>query len=392
LGVGLRILKRQGKVHRSPAKRDLRCATIGRKVKKENDGKPVFFKDRAFQRVGKTNQRISASQLRELARQERKRLHWDEQICEEASLEDIDEEKVRWFLERARYERRLDINPDILIREALERLELTKNGRLTNAAVLLFGKNPQEFLLQAETRGGRFKETKPIKPFIDMKVFSGSVINQVDAAEDFVLRYISMAAWIEPGKMERQERWEYPPDAIREAIVNAICHRDYEVSSNVQVRIFDDRIEIWGCGSIPEPLTVEDLKRKHRSILRNPLIGKSFFLIKFIEQWGTGMNDMIDICIKWGLPEPLFEDVAGGLVVTFRKFHLPEDIERFGLNERQRKAIEFVKQYGKITFGEFKKFCPDVAERTLRKDLEDLVKLELIRAIGEKRGRKYALR
>ena len=122
------------------------------------------------------------------------------------------------------------------------------------------------------------------------------------------------------------------------------------------------------------------------------MIGKSFFLIKFIEQWGTGTNDMIDICLEWGLPEPLFEDIAGGLVVTFRKFHLPEDIERFGLNERQRKAIEFVKQYGKITLGEFKKFYPDVAERTLRKDLDDLVKLELIKAIGEKRGRKYALR
>ncbi|RLF39801.1 MAG: hypothetical protein DRN21_03115 [Thermoplasmata archaeon] len=375
------------KVHRVDDKKDVVEISV-----KESDGKPVFFKNHAFQRVGKTNQRISVSRLRELAKQERKRLHWDERICEEATPEDIDEEKVRWFLERARYERGLDINPDIPFREALERLDLTKNARLTNAAVLLFGKNPQKFFLQAETRCGRFKGTKPIKPFIDMKVFRGSIIDQVDAAEDFVLRHISMAAWIEPGKMERQERWEYPPDAIREAIVNAICHRDYEVSSNIQVRIFDDRIEIWGCGPLPEPLTVEDLKRKHRSILRNPLIGKCFFLIRFIEQWGTGTNDMIDICLEWGLPEPLFEDIAGGLVVTFKKFRLPEDIEKFGLNEKQRKAIEFVKQHGKITLGEFKKLYPDVAERTLRKYLEDLVKLELIKAIGEKRGRKYTLK
>ncbi|MBM3241859.1 hypothetical protein FJZ31_36780 [Candidatus Poribacteria bacterium] len=226
---------------------------------KESDEKPVFFKAHAFQRVGKTNQRIYASKIRELAKQERVKLHWDEKICERANLEDVDEEKVKWFPEKARYERRLEINPNTSVREALERLELTRNGRVTNAALLLFGKNPQRFFLQAETRCGRFKGTKPLKPFIDMKVFGGSIIDQVDVAVDFVLRHISMAAWVSEGKVEREEKWEYPPDAIREAIVNAICHREYEQGSNVQVRIFDDRIEIWGCGLLPEPLTVEAL-------------------------------------------------------------------------------------------------------------------------------------
>lgn len=149
------------------------------------------------------------------------------------------------MLERARYERRLDIDPNISVRETLERLELTRNGRVTNAAVLLFGKRPQRFFLQAETRCGRFKGVKPTKPFIDMKVFDGNMIDQVDAAEDFALRHMSMAAWVEGGKVEREERWEYPPDAI--------CHRDYEMSANVQLRIFDDRIEAWWCGRLPEP-------------------------------------------------------------------------------------------------------------------------------------------
>ena len=98
------------------------------------------------------------------------KLCWDERACERAILEDIDEEKVRWFLKRARYERRLDIDPDISIREALERLELARKGRLTNAAVLLFGKNPQRMFYQVETRCGKFKGIKPIE-FIDMKDF-----------------------------------------------------------------------------------------------------------------------------------------------------------------------------------------------------------------------------
>jgi ATP-dependent DNA helicase RecG len=361
-------------------------------VIKESDEKPIFSQGHAYQRVGRTSPRISISRIRELAKQERKTLAWDEKICEEADLEDIDENKVRWFLKKAKAERNLDIDPDTSTREALERLEFTKNGRLTNAAVLLFGKSPQRFFLMAETRCGRFKGTEPVKPFIDMKVFGGSIIDQVDNAEDFVLRNISMAAWVEKGKIERTEKWEYPPDAIREAIVNAVCHRDYEISSNVQVRVFDDRIEVWGCGPLPAPLTVEALMGEHKSVLRNPLIGKCFFLIKFIEHWGTGTNDIIKDCLAMGLPEPIFKYVINDLVITFRKYPILEDLEKLGLNERQRKAIEFLKQYGKLTFSEYRKIYPDAAERTLRKDLEDLVKTELIKPTGEKKGRKYYLK
>jgi len=359
---------------------------------KENDDKPVFFKDRAFQRVGKTNQRILASKIRELAKQEKKKFHWDERICERAILKDIDEEKVTWFLKKAKAKRNLKLDPDISIKETLEKLELTINGRLTNAAVLLFGKDPQKFFLQAETRCGRFKGTKPTKPFIDMKVFGGNVIDQVAQAEDFVLRHTSMAAWVEQGKLERQEKWEYPPDAIREAIVNAICHRDYEMSSNVQLRIFDDRIEIWGCGSLPEPLTVADLKRKHRSILRNPLIGKCFFLIKFIEEWGTGTNEIIGICADWGLPEPLFEEITGGLVVTFRKSKLTEeDLEKMELNYRQEKIIDYLREHKTITSTRYAEMF-NITKRTARSDLVDLIRKGIVSAKGEaKKERFYVL-
>ena len=94
------------------------------------------------------------------------------------------------------------------------------------------------------------------------------------------INYLGLVHYPKIIELERVETWEYPIDALREAVTNAICHRDYEECSNVQVRIFDDRVEIWGCGSLPEPLTVDDLKHSHRSILRNPLIGKCLFLIK----------------------------------------------------------------------------------------------------------------
>jgi ATP-dependent DNA helicase RecG len=356
---------------------------------KESDEKPVFFKDRAFQRVGKTNQRISSNKIRELAKQEKVKLYWDERICERANLEDIDAEKVRRFLRRARYERRLDIDPDITFREALERLELTRNGRITNAAVLLFGKNPQRLFYQAETRCGRFKGIKPIE-FIDMKDFGGSIIDQREDAVEFVKEHIKLHVKIVG--TERVETWEYPIEAVREAITNAICHRDYEMSANVQVRIFDDRVEIWGCGSLPEPLTVEDLKRVHRSVLRNRLIGKCFFLIKFIERWGTGTNRIISSCLDHGLPEPVFEEISGGLVVVLRREVTEEFLRGKGLNERQIRAVTYVREKVSISNKKYQDLL-GVSRTTATRDLRSLVEKGILRRTGSgKRDLNYVLK
>ncbi len=191
--------------------------------------------------------------------------------------------------------------------------------------------------------------------------------------------------------MERIETWEYPIEAIRESVSNAICHRNYETASNVQIRIFDDRIEVWGCGPLPEPLTPENLKREHKSILRNPLIGKCFFLIKFIEQWGTGTNRMIEQCVEHGLPEPLFEEVAGDFVVTFRKYNISEEILH-ELNERQKKAIEYLLKYKKITNTDYRELNLNISDRTALNDLNELVDKGIIAAKGEKRYRYYILR
>ena len=250
---------------------------------KESAEKPVFFGNHAYKRVGKTNQRISSSELRKLAKESGKRIYWDEQICEEAKLEDIDEEKVRQCLGKARFGRRLEVSPDISVRDALERLNLIKSNKLTNAAILLFGKKPQKFFLQVKLRSARYKDITPIT-FIDLKIIEGNIIDQVEEAEKFVLSHIKKAAKIVG--FERQEVWEYPINALREAIVNAICHRDYSYSSDITIGIFDDRIEISNPGTLPEPLTPEDLKKKHKSIPRNPLIANVFFLIKKLKNGG----------------------------------------------------------------------------------------------------------
>lgn len=348
------------------------------KIPKGNN-KPYFLNGVAYKRIGTENRIIPPDELKRIIL-EQKQTKWDEEICEGATLNDINEEKVERFLRKAKFERRLEIDPTISVKEALKRMDLIKRNKLTNATILLFGKNPQQFFMQSEVRCARFKGTEPLE-FIDMKVFVGNIIDQREDAVEFVKEHIKLHAKIV--ETERVETWEYPIEAVREAITNAVCHRDYEISSNVQVRIFDDRIEVWGCGPLPKPLTVDDLRKKHDSILRNPLIGKCFFLIKFIEQWGTGTNRIISECLKYGLPEPLFEEVAGNLVVTFRKTKFTEDyLKQLGLNERQIKAIHYLKENKQITRRKYSSLF-NCSTRTAFNDLQAMIDKKILKRKGK---------
>jgi ATP-dependent DNA helicase RecG len=360
---------------------------------KEARDKPVLAFGRAYKRIGKSTLKVSKDEYEQIILEKHKeRLQFDSEVCKEAGLKDLDEDKIRWFLKKAKHERNLEIDPSVSVKEALERLKLIQDGKLTNAAILMFGKEPQRFFLQSEVRCARFKGTKPVKPFIDMKVVSGTVYEQIDQAEKFVLFNIKKEVWVEPGKIERQERWEYPPDALREAITNAVCHRDYFSNASVQIRIFDDRIEIWNPGTLPEGLTVEDLKGKHESKPRNKLIARLFFLIKYIEEWGTGTNEMIKLCLDHKLPEPELEETAGSFVVTFMKSKLTEEfLDSLELNERQRKAIEYIKEKGRITNKEYREMF-GIGKTVAYEDIKYLLNKKLLSQRGIGRQIYYVLR
>ena len=342
----------------------------------EGSNKPYFLNGIAYKKIGSEKRVIPPDELKRIIL-EQKQMMWDEEICESATLNDIDDEKLKWFLRKAKTERNFDVEPETPLKEALERLKLVKDGKPINASILLFGKNPQKFFLQAEIRCARFKGTEPVKPFIDMKVFSGNIIKQVDDALNFVLEHVPMAAWLVPGKVAREEKYTYPSDAVREAIVNAICHRDYESPGNVQVRVFDDRLEVWNPGQLPTGWTVERLKQKHESIPKNSLIADQFFLIKFIEKWGTETNDIIRECLDWGLPEPIFEFTGMSLVVTLRGCVLTEELDKLGLNERQKEIITYLKKHKEITRTEYQKIF-NISERTANRELSKLVDLGII--------------
>lgn len=317
---------------------------------------------------------------------------FDQTVCREARLKDIDKEKVKSFLKKAKTERGLGISPDLPTKEILMRLKLIREGKLTNSAVLLFSNNPQDFFIQAEIKCVRFKGIDVTGTMTDMKPISGNLIDQVVEAEKFIYDRISMSAWIESGKIERQEKWEYPPKAIREALVNAIAHRDYQSSSKVQVRIFDDRMEFWNPGRLPEGWTVETLKQKHESKPYNPLIARAFFWIKYIEEVGTGTNKIIQWCKEWGLPEPDFEYTGTSLVVTLRKSKLTEEyLESLDLSDKEKGIVNHIKIHKKVTSGEIQRMF-NVSRDTANRYLKRLIDSRIVERQGVGKAIYYILR
>jgi ATP-dependent DNA helicase RecG len=308
--------------------------------------KPVWAGDKVFLRVGRSNQRATAERIRQLIQISQPFL-WDEQIVSDARLSEMNSAQVKYFLRKAEEERGATFEGSRRLSHVLDKLHLTKEGKLTKAALLLFGKEPQGRCIQSEVRCARFIGTEPID-FADMKVLRGTIIEQVPEALNFIQRHISVAVKI-TGKPEREEIWEYPKEAVREAIVNAICHRNYEDTGNVQVRIFDDRLEVWSPGTLPPGITIQSLKGEHRSQPRNGLIAKCFYLIKYIEQWGTGTNRIVRLCKEEGLPEPQFAEKAASVVVTFKRakknIQTSKESKKMRLNETQKKIVEYLREH-----------------------------------------------
>ena len=347
------------------------------------------YKGYGYRRVGSTNKPMALEELVKKAR-ELGIVKFDSQVCNGATLEDIDKKKLNWFLSEAKHKRGLEIPENTSVKEALMRLNLSRDGKITNAAILLFGKNPQNFFLQCEVKCIRFKGTDVTGRMIDMKIISDNILDQLKKAEDFIFEHIPLAAWIEDMKLQRQEKWQYPPKVIREALANAIAHRDYTSVSKVQIRMFDDRIEFWNPGLLPEEITTVDLRKKHKSIPRNPLIARHFFWVKYCEEVGTGTNRMIKRCIGWGIPEPDFEQITGDFVLTVARSKLTDELlER--LNDRQKNLLEYLKEHNKITKQEYMKLT-GISKTHAFRDINNLVENNIIKMEGSGRSVHYILK
>ena len=342
---------------------------------------PISLRGRYYFRSGSTKQELTGVSLNEFLLKKSGKT-WDDVIEPRAGFNDIDEITVSIYLKASERAGRLPENEGLALPDLFEKLRLTENGQLKRAALILFGKDPGKFYPNIFVKIGRFSKTARPSGGDDTDIIFQeteegnlirllqSVLNQLN--HKFLIRPIEFEG------MHRIEKGEYPVAAIREMLLNALVHRNY-MGAPIQIRVYDDKISIWNEGTLPDGLTLEALKRSHSSRPRNPIIADVCFKGGYIDAWGRGTIKIIDTCRQADLPEPEMKELDGGFIITLFKDNItPEQLTKLGLNNRQIKAVLFVKENGKITNKEYQKLN-NTSERTASRDLNGLIEKDILR-------------
>jgi ATP-dependent DNA helicase RecG len=272
----------------------------------------------------------------------------------------------------------------------------------TNAGVLLFGKDPQQFLRGSDITAARFAGREMGDVFTRQDI-NGTLPQQIRRAETFLVDNLRKGVQLSE-HMARTEQLEYPLKAVRELVVNAVAHRDYSIQGDgIRLYLFSDRLEITSPGGLPGPVTVDNIVDERFS--RNSAIVQVLSDMGFIERLGYGVDRVIALMREASLPEPHFTETAGGFRVTL--FNQPVSAEEtsepalFGgvfrgqpINRRQEYALDFLvnRNNARITNKDLQELCPEVHSETIRRDLADLVSRGLLVKMGEKRGSYYVLK
>ena len=283
--------------------------------------RPYTYRGRAYRRIGSTNHELSRDEYNTVLLE---RLHgeqrWEIEAASTFTIADLDTNEIVVTVEEAIRRGRLEDPGTRDPAKLLQGLGLLRAGTLLRAAAVLFGRPerletdyPQCLLKVARFRGTDRTE------FLDNRQFRGHVFDLLRRAERFVLESIPIAGHIEPGRLERVDQPLYPLLAVREALANAFCHREYSwAAGSVSVGIYDDRLEVTSSGSLHFGLTPEALYDPHESLPWNPLIAGVLYRRGIIEQWGRGTLKMSELMAAAGLPRPEIEAIAGAVLVRFR--------------------------------------------------------------------------
>lgn len=278
---------------------------------------PYLYDGRPYIRNQSTTQRMTGEEYAYLHNMHNPTV-WEQLPNENCTLHDLDRRKIKEVIRLAVDEKRLPLSAlDDSIPDTLRKMGLISNEKLTNAATILFCKNQHKQLFQSNIKLARFKGTTKSE-FLDNRIFHGNAFNLFEKAMDFLYYCLPIAARIEEGNPNRIETPAIPYKVLREALANALIHRDYSHQGGaVSVAVYDDRVCISNIGKLPKGVTINSLSKAHESVQRNPLVAHAFYLCRKIEKWGRGTLDMIEDCKKSGNPIPLYEEIGGGFSVTF---------------------------------------------------------------------------
>ncbi len=339
---------------------------------------------------------LPARRLRQLLL-ERGVVQFETQSLPGATLAELDQEKINAYLAALKLP---GDGVEALVRRGLLPADtaLSKDSAAaTVASLLLFGRSPQQWLPNANILAARFPGVAFSDEFIKQEI-RGSLPDQIRQAEAFIRDQVRSVVRLVG--LTHQETPEYPIEAVRELLVNAVAHRDYSLQGDcIHLHIFADRLEIHSPGKLPGPVTLENLLEARFS--RNAIIVQTLSDLGFVERLGYGLDRVVTVLKQNNLRPPKFEEVAGSFRVTLygavenvveAPRTLLERYNRLDLNPRQLQVLNYLLLHGRITNGDYQELCPAVHAETLRRDLADLVSRSVLIKVGDKRATYYILK
>lgn len=348
-------------------------------------------------RSGSYNRPVLGDEISQLAAS-RSSAEYEADLVPGATTADFDQAILAEYLAKreARGAARVTSVPQLLF----EIGAVNHAGEPTVAGILLFAQKPQIFLPQSGVVFVRFAGTEPRSGgeeggagYGRRDEISGPLARIVERAWNIIWEEMRVGAVL--GQLERQEVTEYPPFAVREALINAVAHRDYRLRGRrIELRMYDDRMEVISPGGLPGYMTLDNLVEEHYS--RNPRLVNGLYQWGYIEELGLGIDQMIEDMVQLGHPPPTFRATPYSftVILSSRRRAAPPVAPKWAssMNERQARALTHVRENGSITNREYQRLCPDVSPETLRLDLADLVEKGVLLKIGSKKGTHYILK
>jgi ATP-dependent DNA helicase RecG len=359
-------------------------------------GGPYTYDGRPYLRSGPTTAQMPQ---RAYERRLLERMHashrWENQPAEGVVLADLDHTEITITIDEAIRQRRLEEPGTRKAEDLLVGLGLVRDGRLLNAAVVLFGRPertasnyPQCLLKMARFRGLDKNE------FLDNRQENGHAFDLFVRAQRFCRDHLPVAGRFVPGVFERIDDPLYPPAALREALANALCHRDYSLpGGSVSLAIYDDRLEVSSAGPLPFDLAPEDLARPHRSDPWNPLIARTFYRRGLIETWGRGTLKIAEELSAAGLPPPEYEATRSEVIVRFRRpDYRPPTRVVSELSELQQRLVAILTEIGPASLPKVMERLPEgTSSRTVQDNLKLLLNLKQVNRIGKGRWTQWTV-
>ncbi|MDE0635258.1 MAG: helix-turn-helix domain-containing protein [Candidatus Poribacteria bacterium] len=355
----------------------------------ESPIKPVSVKGICYKRVGNSNRVMSPQEIAQMHLKSVGKT-WDQLSVVSAGSNDIDEQKIQWYLTRREASRNVTRSQDMNTTDLLRNIYcISEDETPTHAGILFFGKHPQKFFQNAQLRVVRFRGISVTHPVIDRLDCSGTLWEIINVAEEFIRKNIRLLSLRGSKSFQRDDKFEYPLEALREAIINGLIHRNYQEPADVRVFIFDDRVEIINPGSFPEDVSPH--KPIHRPV--NPILSQLMYDVGYVERYGSGIKMMQRLCKEWENKEPRFDLHPLETKVIFDSpiqdvtlLEIDDISEQ--LNDRQKNALFYVQTNRQIARKEYVEIN-DVSVRIAYKELRDMVDKGLLTVVGKGRSTKY---